>query len=352
MAQSSLREANALYRAGEYQRALEGYQELVLSDDRRIARHAFLNLIQILRTRTGHGATELADVSPECKGVERMQGEVAVIVLTHNGAFLINRFFQSLRNWFPRRDVHVFVTDHASTDDTRLVLRYWQDRLPLSVYLCPRNDTFSRAINRWSSTLTGFSTLLFVNDDIVFRENVIDRMAAALSAPGVGVVGVEQLDGVDRDRRTDRRERHHLGVSFQWDEAYEFWRPYNVKRRMPGSSGKASAWYVPAVTGSVMMVGRQDFERLGGFDEQFTYGYEDVDFCLRCFEQLEKSTICLASEGVVHDDGATRRSQRGKELFFQRLKNVQHFREKFRMLPGLFDSHYQRLGQPLEEPVA
>lgn len=352
MVQSSLKEANAQYRAGELELALEGYQELALSDDARIARHAFLNLTQILRRRAGHDASEPCDVGPDCKGVETMQGEIAVIILTHNGAFLINRLLQSIRRFFPRRDMRLFATDHASEDDTRLILRYWQEKLPLSVYLCPKNDTFSRSINRWSSALRGFTKLLFVNDDIVFRENVIDRMASALSAPGVGIVGVEQLDGAGWRRQKGASDRHHLGVSFQWDEAYGFWRPYNVKQAQTSSARKVTAWYTPAVTGSVMMLDREDFERLGGFDEDYTYGYEDVDLCLRCFRELRKATVCLGSEGVVHDDGATRKSQSGRDLFLQRLKNVQHFREKFEILPRLFDSHYKRLGEPFEAPAA
>jgi GT2 family glycosyltransferase/ADP-heptose:LPS heptosyltransferase/glycosyltransferase involved in cell wall biosynthesis len=59
-----------------------------------------------------------------------------------------------------------------------------------------------------------------------------------------------------------------------------------------------------AVSGTTMLVSREIFERLGGFDEEYVNGYEDLDFCLRAGQQgIHCFVDCRAR--VRHFRGAT-----------------------------------------------
>ncbi len=63
---------------------------------------------------------------------------------------------------------------------------------------------------------------------------------------------------------------------------------------------------VPAVTAALMGCRRQEFLRLGGFDEGYFYGLEDVDFCLTMARRLGKRVVSSNGVGATHARGSTR----------------------------------------------
>lgn len=78
-----------------------------------------------------------------------------------------------------------------------------------------------------------------------------------------------------------------------------------------------------AVTGACMAVRRSLFEALGGFDELFRSGYEDVDLCLRA-SNAGFQTVYIAESVVIHHE-----SQSGPERWRYVRENVQRLQEKW-----------------------
>ncbi|MCP3889848.1 MAG: hypothetical protein GY702_13385, partial [Desulfobulbaceae bacterium] len=62
----------------------------------------------------------------------------------------------------------------------------------------------------------------------------------------------------------------------------------------------------PAVTAAMMALSKSDFLLVGGFDEDYFYGQEDVDFCLKYMRSNRKKTGVLLSHGAYHARGLTR----------------------------------------------
>jgi GT2 family glycosyltransferase/spore maturation protein CgeB len=257
--------------------------------------------------------------------VVRQPAQLAIIVLSLNGASLLDRLLRSLHENRPTTSFEVCVTDHASVDNTKPILDYWAQFLPLHVYYASENHSFSFSNNRWAEKKSGCKYFLFLNNDIVFNRNIIDQMVGVLSNPAVGVVGCDQLD---ESKMHTKSPWHHLGISFNYDHEYKFWRPANIQDerdvvRQP--SGYQTFW---AVTGSVLLVRRNDFFAVGGFDEGYFYGYEDVDFCLNVQRKLNLVSVSLSTRDVVHADGASRRKITAKALGEQRRKNIKRFSNK------------------------
>jgi GT2 family glycosyltransferase len=68
---------------------------------------------------------------------------------------------------------------------------------------------------------------------------------------------------------------------------------------------EATAMAVPAVTFAVALIRRTLWDRLGGLDESYRYGWEDTDFCLRALQ--EGATIrCVRDAVAVHGECGTR----------------------------------------------
>ncbi|RME20719.1 MAG: glycosyltransferase family 2 protein, partial [Deltaproteobacteria bacterium] len=63
--------------------------------------------------------------------------------------------------------------------------------------------------------------------------------------------------------------------------------------------------YVEGLTAACMLVRKDVFDLVGGFDERFWYGQEDVDFCLRLRARGFHLYHCSEVE-VIHHEMATR----------------------------------------------
>lgn len=76
------------------------------------------------------------------------------------------------------------------------------------------------------------------------------------------------------------------------------------------------------VAGMFMLVRREVFERLGGFDARYRMYCEDMDFCLRVWLHGDR-VRCVPCRGVVHD--ARRASRRSPRHFAWHLASLLRF---------------------------
>jgi O-antigen biosynthesis protein len=77
-----------------------------------------------------------------------------------------------------------------------------------------------------------------------------------------------------------------------------------------------------AVTAACMLIRREVFEELGGFDERLPVAWNDVDLCLRAAERGYR-TVFTPHAVLYHDEGSSRgkggsQSPRETELFLSR----------------------------------
>lgn len=146
------------------------------------------------------------------------------------------------------------------------------------------DGTFAENCNRGAALATG-DVLVFLNDDTIPQLNWLDRMVACLdSAP---IVGARLLYPDGRIQ--------HTGVFFSVDEGgLVAW-----NRTWDCPSGD-----VPAVTGAALLIWKDVFHRLDGFDVSYRNGYEDVDLCLRAREQGWPIWYCAEST-IIHHESAS-----------------------------------------------
>src|SRR5437764_1821103 len=160
------------------------------------------------------------------------------------------------------------LVDNDSPDDTAELFAAWEDRATV-VYL-PRNENFSGGCNAGARAASG-EILIFLNNDTEVDEGVIEALAEQVKEPGVGAAGVRLLspDGWIR----------HGGVV--WKE-YRLTLPYHLFHHSPGDLPMAGAAFdLDCVTGACLAMPRELFFELGGFDETFVNGLEDVDLCIK-----------------------------------------------------------------------
>jgi len=114
----------------------------------------------------------------------------------------------------------------------------------------------------------------FLNDDIDIIDGAwLDRLASTMEDTSIGALSARLL-------YPDGRIQHD-GVVVGLMGAGEHWNRFAANDNPPQLAGENSLRDVSAATGACLLVRRHAFISVGGFDERFSVGYNDIDFCLR-----------------------------------------------------------------------
>lgn len=174
-------------------------------------------------------------------------------------------------------DTEIIAVDNASSDDTPLACPALGDALFGGRFLYRRqevNRSFSGANNIGAAAASGEHLFLLNNDTIPlpgWKEPLLRAMAGDT---GIGAVGSLLL--FPEDELGTRRVQHAgiaLSCGLEAGHLYEGFpedHPLAARRRS-----------LQAITGAAMLIRRDLYQRLGGLDEEFINGFEDIEFCAR-----------------------------------------------------------------------
>ncbi|KQY45714.1 glycosyltransferase [Rhizobium sp. Root483D2] len=234
---------------------------------------------------------------------------VNVIVLNRNGSDHLDTLFKSFHTFNAYPNYIITVIDHGSTDASAQTAEHWQNRLNINFIDRGRNYGFSHS-NNFGANLTG-DYFLFLNNDIILVQCILSEMVKLLRDEAVGVVGIKLRSPPNDDEQAFHSEGfiQHLGVKFGASSVENTIGAYELPLHPDTLAVSNSLWKVPAVTAAAMMMRKGDFAAVGGFEERYFYGYEDVDLCLKVTSQLGKSILCANNIVALHYRGATRTNE-------------------------------------------
>ena len=276
---------------------------------------------------------------------------VAVIILSLNGAQLLKDLFASFEIYNSYEKFELIVVDHGSTDNTINICSQWSEKLPITIIARGENYSFSNS-NNVGVNQTKAPLLLFMNNDITLCQDIIPQMVDLIQQDeNLGMVGVKLLDIVS-DRSLAFPPTQHLGVQIYLHSQNEPFYPYEVRYAPQLLKVQSAPWKVPVVTGALMMCRQEDFHKVGGFNEDYFYGYEDVDLCLTIRQKLGKEIISANHLTAFHNRGFSR-FNKGKEFIDKILKNRPIIEQRFayylrrKHLQDYFEKGIYWTGHPL-----
>lgn len=176
---------------------------------------------------------------------------------------------------------------------------------------------FSKLSNAGAIAIGGEGPLLFLNDDIVpIGEDWLDRLQARLDDPAVGSVGPLLLYPDERVQHagmyvTGRGVVFHTLRGAQLPEQGYF-------------LTAAAAHEVSCVTGAVLLVRREAYAALGGFDEQLPTFMQDVDLGLR-LRAAGWVNVFEPASVLLHMESASIRTLEATAAF-HKLRDVEYGR--------------------------
>jgi len=193
--------------------------------------------------------------------------ECSIIIPVHNKAALTHQCLDSVFEHRPEAPFEVIVVDDASTDVTQEMLASYGEGVR-SVRL-ERNAGFATACNTGAKAAKG-DRLLFLNNDTIAIDGWLDALIHYSDEhPEASVVGSKLLfpDGTIQ----------HAGVAFTFSGD-----PLHIYARCSADHPAVNkSRRFQAVTAACLLIGRDTFLEVDGFDTAFHNDLEDVDLCLR-----------------------------------------------------------------------
>ncbi|HET9837525.1 MAG TPA: glycosyltransferase [Candidatus Angelobacter sp.] len=195
---------------------------------------------------------------------------VSIVIPALNEEKMIGRCLEALAKMdFAKERFEVILVDNGSTDRTREIAESFRDRLNLRI-LEKRGVRISALRNFGAQEARG-GIVAFLDADCLAPKDWLERMIALVPAQGAGIVGAHYL----------------LPENSTW--VGRTWHRYQEAEKR----GEVS--HVPA--GDLIMR-REDFLRIGGFDESIQTN-EDYELCERA--RANGLTVRAVPEiGVVH----------------------------------------------------
>lgn len=141
--------------------------------------------------------------------------------------------------------------------------------------------------------------ILFVSDDVVLGEGVLDKLVRRMDDPSIGICGLKLIfpkDSANSGRPAGKVQHvgHALNIRGEVIHPLLGWSVDNPKTCISRD--------VFSVTGATFIVRRNAFEKAGGFDEAYGRGtYEDVSLSLQLKQlgyRIYIDTDCIAEHYV------------------------------------------------------
>lgn len=183
----------------------------------------------------------------------------------------------------------------------------------------PDNPGFAVGCNR-GARMVHAPWIAFVNPDCLVDTDTFTRLLAHAADEQLGVLGVQLVDADGRpdpaSARRDPLPRRALATALGL-ERFGF-------EGVHLSAGDGSLVECDAVSGALMLVRREAFVAVGGFDEGYFMHAEDLDLCRRVRE-LGFSVRCDRRVRVIHLKGVSSRRRPYRVLLAKHRGTLRYF---------------------------
>jgi glycosyltransferase involved in cell wall biosynthesis len=246
---------------------------------------------------------------------------VSLIVPTRNGLRLIRQCVDSILTKTTYNNYEIVIVDNGSDDpDT---LRYFQSiqaNLRIRIIRDCRHFNYSELINSAVKAVAGEFIGLINNDIEVISPDWLSEMVSHALRSDVGAVGGKLW----YPNETLQHAGVVLGIRGVAGHAHKY-----LKRRQSGYFARANVIQsFCAVTAACLVIRKETFQKIGGFNEALQIAFNDVDFCLRVREAGYRNIYTPYAE-LYHHESATRGNEETPEKQFRFSQEFAYMKQRW-----------------------
>lgn len=238
---------------------------------------------------------------------------LSIIVINYQSKDYLEKFLDSTEKYLQGIDDFDFEVILVKNDTEPLTALAKNYQLPIKIINSQKNIGFGAANNLASKQATG-KYLLFINPDTQLVDSSLQEMVRLLEKfPEIGVTGPKIIEA-DKNLPqpwTCGKKTSLSSVLFR----NSINKPWN----------KNESTEVDWVSGTALVLSKELFKKITGFDEKFFMYFEDQDLCLRV-KDFGKKIIFFPSAKIIHFNGKSWKDEKEKKHHF--YKSQDYFFEK------------------------
>lgn len=230
--------------------------------------------------------------------------KVSIIIPSKDSPTLITACIESILSKSQYGNYEIVIVDTGSTDSS--VLRYYQklkkDSARIKILMWKKPFNFSAVCNFGAKQATGDYYLFLNNDTEVITPDWIEGLLEHAQNPWVGSVGaklyykdntIQHLGGILGIPGDSRQEKGRAGHAYR-----------GLRKNFMHHDRLAVKNY-SFVTAACVLVAKEKFWSINGFNEDFAIAFNDVDLGLRLYTQKGLFNVVNPFVELYHYEGQT-----------------------------------------------
>ncbi|OMQ12033.1 glycosyltransferase family 2 protein [[Flexibacter] sp. ATCC 35103] len=251
--------------------------------------------------------------------------QLSVIILNYNVRYFLEQCVLSVQEALLTLDAEIIVVDNNSSDESCLMMKI---RFP-NVKLIQNNSNcgFPKGNNIGVEHASGKYICILNPDTIVAEDTFIKVLAFAENQIDLGIIGCKLIDGTGSFLPESKR-----GIPTPWVaftkifglyKVFPKWRIFNqyyAQHLNKNETGK-----VEILVGAFMVMHRNLYLELEGFDEKCFMYADDIDLSYRVLQKQksnyyfhETTVLHYKGESTVKDEKYMKRFQEAMSFFYQK----------------------------------
>lgn len=286
--------------------------------------------------------------------------QLSVIILNYNVRYFLEQCVLSVKNATQNLRAEIIVVDNNSPDDSCQMLK---ERFPDVILIENKENSGFPKGNNIGVNIASGEYICILNPDTVVAEDTFEKILDfAKTKNDLGIVGCKLIDGTGNFLPESKRGIPTPFVAFT--------KIFGLYKIFPGIKcfGKYYASHikenetgkVAILVGAFMVMKKDLYQEVGGFDERyFMYG-EDIDLSFSALKKgksnyyfHETTVLHYKGESTVKDGTYMKRFQQGMDLFYQKNMKSSLFFSVFMKLGMVFFSFikmFQGKSKPNPKP--
>lgn len=245
---------------------------------------------------------------------------VSIIIPSKDSYILIKNCLKSIFNQTSYSNFEVIIVDTGTTVKKCLSLhKEYKNKFPnrFNVVYQKGKFNFSKACNLGAKHSKGNFILFLNNDTKIISNSWLEYLITLAQQPEVGAVGGKLFYAKDLIQ--------HIGVHVNIDDVAHHSCINTDEKVLPDIMIYSSnIRECTAVTGACLMIDRNKFNKVGGFDEKLRVTYNDVDLCLKLISSGYKNIFTPYAKLFHYESksvGKIGTNNRDKSEYFE-AKNI------------------------------